>query len=173
LNDSSLLDAGGSVGYMVNPHNAGDGGHHFSLTFLAMLCAALAIGAVSSPSEDDSLVPSSAAFFYALSQQALGIWDTHVSSSASMSKGDAEQIEYLFACLLDIVYLLQSGTVAAASTYKDDDFQDEDMEPGDERHNDDSQIASSLVREAPSFLLAKDLPLLRSGRWSLLPGICN
>ena len=153
LNQSSLLDTGGSVGHMVRPPNAGDGGPHSSLTFFAITCAALAIGAVSSLSEDDSaLAPSSAAFFYALSQQALGLWDTHVSSSTSKhstTKGDAEQIEYLFACLLNVVYLLQSGTVAAASVDKvGDDVQDDDTEIGDEPQDDDSQIVSSLVRAA-------------------------
>jgi hypothetical protein len=120
-----------------------------------MTCAALAIGAVSSPSEDDSaLMPSSAAFFYALSQQALGIWDTHVSSSSkpSTTKGDAEQMEYLIACLLNIVYLLQSDTVAAASVDKaGDDIQDEDMETDDELQDDDSHIVTSLVRAATSL----------------------
>lgn len=135
-----------------------DGGHQ-SLTFFAITCAALAIGAVSSPNEDDSaLTPSSAAFFYALSQQALGIWDTHVSSSSKPStiKGDVEHMEYLFACLLSIVYLLQSGTVAAASVDKaddDEDIQDENMETDDELQDDDSHIVTSLVRATTSLLV--------------------
>jgi len=156
-NESGLLDVDGS--YI--PQNEEDGGHQ-SLTFFAMTCAALAIGAVSSPSENDgALKPSSGAFFYALSQQALGIWDTHVSSSSSKpstTKGDAEQMEYLFACLLSIVYLLQSGTVAAASVDKADyDIQDEDAETGDELQDDDSHTVTSLVRAATSLLPIMDL----------------
>jgi hypothetical protein len=122
----------------------GDGGHS-SLPFFAVTCAALATGALSSPpSERDALVPFSAQAFYTLSQQALGIWDTHVSSLSKRptTKDDTEQLDYLLACLIGVVYLLESGTVMAASAdVVGDDVQDEDMEL-----NEDMRVVSSLVR---------------------------
>lgn len=150
LLSDSVSDVRGGFGSRTNE---GDGGHRFSLTFFAMTCAALAIGAISTTSDDRSLVPSSAAYFYALSQQALGVWSTHVSSSPSkQSKDDTEQIEFLLACLMNTVYLLLSGTVAAASTDESEgNVQQDDMEVGEGLQDDDAQIVSSLVRVHLSF----------------------
>ena len=53
---------------------------------------------------------TSPAFFYALSQQALGVWDTHVSSS--MGNGESEddrekeRTDYILACILGVGYLM-------------------------------------------------------------------
>ena len=52
----------------------------------------------------------SPAFFYALSQQALGVWDTHVSSSMGNGgrEGDREKerADYILACILGVGYLM-------------------------------------------------------------------
>ena len=53
---------------------------------------------------------TSPAFFYALSQQALGVWDTHISSS--MGNGESEddrekeRTDYILACILGVGYLM-------------------------------------------------------------------
>ena len=53
---------------------------------------------------------ASPAFFYALSQQALGVWDTHVSSSMGNGEqeGDREKerADYILACILGVGYLM-------------------------------------------------------------------
>jgi hypothetical protein len=53
---------------------------------------------------------TSSAFFYALSQQALGVWDTHVSSSMGNGEreGDREKerADYILACILGVGYLM-------------------------------------------------------------------
>jgi len=121
-----------------------------SLTFFAMMCATLAIGAASSPNDDDeSTTSESPPFFYFIAQQALGVWDTNKFSSTSWVANDCEEMEYIFACLLCIMYLLRSGaltTVVANSRREGQDY--EALE--DER----AKILSSLVccSPYPSFI---------------------
>jgi hypothetical protein len=112
----------------------------FSLTFFAQICAVLAIGAISSEIAGGEKTPTteSPAFFYALSQQALGVWDTHDSSSATTAGNIEEKLEYLFASLLGVVYFLLSGTVASAA----DSSQNNVEEDGEDE---DSRLVSTLV----------------------------
>jgi hypothetical protein len=62
---------------------------------------------------------TSPAFFYALSQQALGVWDTHVSSSMGNGEREVdremERSDYIFACILGVGYLM-SRTRLESST---------------------------------------------------------
>jgi len=113
-----------------------------SLTFFAQICAVLAIGAKSSEIAGGENTPTteSPAFFYALSQQALGVWDTYNSSSpTTTTTGDIEEeLEYLFASLLGVVYFLLSGTVASAA----DSSQNNVEESGEDE---DSRLVSTLV----------------------------
>lgn len=74
-----------------------------SLTFFAILCAIMAIGAsVSSPDVFGS-ESVDAGFLYALSQQALSVWET---SSSSTKRPEKEKILFLVACLAGVGYLL-------------------------------------------------------------------
>jgi len=87
---------------------------HRTLTFFASMCAALAIGAVSSSpsyeSNSGTTATQSPAFFYALSQQALGVWDTHTTSfgPSNAAAYDAERLQYLLACFMGMQYILLS-----------------------------------------------------------------
>ena len=114
-----------------------------SLTFFAQICAVLAIGAISSEIGGGEKTPTteSPAFFYALSQQALGVWDTHnslTSSSATTAGNIDEELEYLFASLLGVIYFLLSGTVTAAA----DSSQNNVEEDGEDEN---SKLVSTLV----------------------------
>jgi ABC-type nickel/cobalt efflux system permease component RcnA len=110
------------------------------LTFFALMCAILAMGASvpspppsaasSSPSPNSNTSPVSPrataetpAFLYALSQQALGVWDTHHTALAAghahahahahahpppptAMAEEAEKMDYLLACIAGLGYLL-------------------------------------------------------------------
>ena len=100
--DSSL--GGGRVVEDVG----GMGGEKISLPFFAVICAVLAVG--SHPSSNQGSIPSeNPAFFFALSQQALGVWDTHTSSSGNAD--ERERMDFLLASLIGMVYLIFSGSV--------------------------------------------------------------
>ncbi|KAF8153178.1 hypothetical protein B0H34DRAFT_861342 [Crassisporium funariophilum] len=115
-----------------------------SLPFFAMMCAVLAVGSYASPSPPStpshgSSSPSgfsmtglglampgmtvnqmeSPAFFYALSQQALGVWDTHTSSSGSAEEG--ERMDYVLASLIGVLYLLLSGSLSSSGMGEEGD----------------------------------------------------
>jgi hypothetical protein len=95
-----MVDDGGDVG-----------GENFSLPFFAVICAVLAVG--SHPSSNRDSAPSeNPAFFFALSQQALGVWDTHTSSSGNAE--EREQMDFLLANLIGMVYLIFSGSSGSA-----------------------------------------------------------
>ena len=98
---SRILDEGGGVG-----------GEECSLAFFAVMCAVLAVGSQSSSSNQGSIPSENPAFFYALSQQALGVWDTHASSSGNAE--EREQMDFLLASLISVVYLMLSGSSASA-----------------------------------------------------------
>ena len=150
LSQFNLLDVSGRTGFRPSE---GEVGYRSSLTFFAMMCATLAIGALSSSKRDCNLLPSTPAFLYALSQQALGIWDTHISSLPSKRSDDTEQTEYLLASLLGVLYLLESGSIAAASTDEvDDEAQEEDMESSQELQDNEAQMVTSLVCASTSLL---------------------
>ncbi|KAF9564094.1 hypothetical protein CPC08DRAFT_292792 [Agrocybe pediades] len=88
-----------------------------SLPFFASLSATLAVGAfVSSQSGSDtgSASSSNPAFLLALSQQALGVWDTHTTSfgSAHSVAYDTERLQYLLACFTGMQYLFLSWSRA-------------------------------------------------------------
>ncbi|KDR77288.1 hypothetical protein GALMADRAFT_267440 [Galerina marginata CBS 339.88] len=89
-----------------------------SLTFFATMCAVLAIGAVvpspAFPMAGLSAPTESPAFFYALSQQALGVWDTH-TTSGTQALDEAERMDYLLACLIGVEYLLLSGSAGGSA----------------------------------------------------------
>jgi hypothetical protein len=113
----NLDDSGGGTsdssfrrGGMVD--DGGDmGGESFSLPFFAVTCAVLAIG--SHPSSNQGSIPSeNPAFFFALSQQALGVWDTHTSSSGNAE--ESERMDFLLASLIGMVYLIFSGSSGSA-----------------------------------------------------------
>jgi hypothetical protein len=94
----------------------GMGGEKFSLPFFAVICAVLAVG--SHPSSNQCSNPSeNPAFFFALSQQALGVWDTHTSSSGNAE--EKERMDFLLASLIGMVYLIFSGSSGAVG--KDED----------------------------------------------------
>ena len=80
-----------------------------SLTFFAVMCAVLAVGCHSSSSQG-SIPAENPAFFFAISQQALGVWDTHTSSSGNAE--ETEQMDFLLASLISVVYLMLSGSLA-------------------------------------------------------------
>ncbi|KAF8902573.1 hypothetical protein CPB84DRAFT_1707532 [Gymnopilus junonius] len=112
--DAEMDDANGTKNKDAEEQSASGEGQ--SLTFFATMCAVLAIGSYYSSSSGDSNphATESPAFFYALSQQALGVWDTHVSStsgsssSASAAADEAERMDYLLACLVGVEYLMLS-----------------------------------------------------------------
>ena len=87
------------------------GGEKFSLPFFAVICAVLAVGSHSS-SNQGSVSSENPAFFFALSQQALGVWDTHTSSSGNAD--EREQMDFLLASLIGMVYLIFSGSSGSA-----------------------------------------------------------
>lgn len=106
-----------------NGENEDGTGDDHSLTFFAVMCAVLAIGA-SIPSSSAPLttttdaIKENPAFLYALSQQALGVWDTHTSSTSSGSAltaaEETEKLDYLLACIAGLSYLLFSNSPARA-----------------------------------------------------------
>ena len=113
------LDGGGGGGASDSNFGGGrmvdDGedmdGENFSLPFFAVICAVLAVG--SHPSSNQGSVPSeNPAFFFALSQQALGVWDTHTSSSGNAE--ERERMDFLLASLIGMVYLIFSGSSGSA-----------------------------------------------------------
>ena len=111
--DTEMDDASGT-GKNKDAEEQNAAGQGQSLTFFALMCAVLAIGAYTSSSSNDSSTSESPAFFYALSQQALGVRDTHVSSTSSSSSSssaadEAERMDYLLACLAGVEYLMLSG----------------------------------------------------------------
>lgn len=71
------------------------------LPFFAITCAVLAIGTSVSPPELLGGENINAGFLYALSQQALSVWET-----ASLRKSERDHISFLVACLAGIGYLL-------------------------------------------------------------------
>ncbi|KAF9011805.1 hypothetical protein BDQ17DRAFT_789388 [Cyathus striatus] len=87
-----------------------------ALPLFASLCAALFLGASSLP---NTLTPPSQAtspeFLYALSQQALGVWDTHRAAHMGSNTGEysrreeRERVDYLTACLLGVEGMLLRG----------------------------------------------------------------
>ena len=106
-----------------NGENGDGAGDDHSLTFFAVMCAVLAIGA-SIPSSSAPLttttdaIKENPAFLYALSQQALGVWDTHTSTTSSGSAltaaEETEKLDYLLACIAGLSYLLFSNSPARA-----------------------------------------------------------
>ncbi|KAF9485712.1 hypothetical protein BDN70DRAFT_823502, partial [Pholiota conissans] len=104
-------------------------GEDQSLTFFALMCAVLAMGASVSPPPPSSsnttnisapLSPRATtetpAFLYALSQQALGVWDTHhttlasaAHSAAGAAAEETERMDFLLACIAGLGYLLLTG----------------------------------------------------------------
>ena len=114
---ANLEDSGGggtsdsSFGGSRMVDDGGDVGEIFSLPFFAVICAVLAVG--SHPSSNRGSVPSeNPAFFFALSQQALGVWDTHTSSSGNAE--ERERMDFLLASLIGMVYLIFSGSSRSA-----------------------------------------------------------
>ena len=103
-------NSGFGVGRMVD-EGGGIGGEEFSLAFFAVMCAVLAVGSHSSFSNQSSIPAENPAFFYALSQQALGVWDTHASSSGNVE--ERERMDFLLASLIGVVYLMLSGSTSA------------------------------------------------------------
>jgi hypothetical protein len=101
-----MLDEGGGVG-----------GEDFSLTFFAVMCAVLAVGSHASSSQGSTL-SENPAFFFALSQQALGVWDTHATSSGNVEERD--QMDFLLASLISVAYLILSGSSASAVGEEED-----------------------------------------------------
>ena len=100
-----------SFGGRIVDDGGGMGGGKFSLPFFAVICAVLAVG--SHPSSNQGSVPSeNPAFFFALSQQALGVWDTDTSSSGNAE--ERERMDFLLANLIGMVYLIFSGSSGSA-----------------------------------------------------------
>ena len=98
----------------------GMGGEKASLPFFAVLCAVLAVGSHPSSSNQGSIPSENPAFFFALSQQALGVWDTHTSSSGNAE--ERERMDFLLANLIGMVYLIFSGS--SGSTVGEDEDQE-------------------------------------------------
>ncbi|KAF9045325.1 hypothetical protein BJ165DRAFT_154876 [Panaeolus papilionaceus] len=103
------------------------------LTFFALMCTVLAIGGITeraqttkqARSADSSALPGSSTssinilqatdaspspeFLYALGRQALGVWDTQVSSSSSSFKScekERQKLEYILTCSVAANYVL-------------------------------------------------------------------
>ena len=89
-----------------------------SLAFFAVICAVLAVGSHSSSSSRSSNPAENPAFFFALSQQALGVWDMHTPSSESAE--GRERMDFLLASLIGVVYLMISGSSASAAGENED-----------------------------------------------------
>ena len=87
-----------------------------SLAFFAVMCAVLAVGSYSS-SGQSSIPVENPVFFFALSQQALGVWDTYTSSSGNVE--DREQMNFLLANLISVVYLMLSESSTVVGEDKD------------------------------------------------------
>lgn len=75
----------------------GTQGTRMSLTFFAVLCAGLAVGA-----QRCHKTTTDPSFLYVLSQQALGVWETCSGGSAD----EKERVEYMQACLLGLQVLI-------------------------------------------------------------------
>lgn len=87
------------------------------LPFFAAVCGALALGALELAcenhrrSDDMASVPihaPDASYWYALSAQALSVYESGFSSSGSATEYN---LEYLTACLLQTVFLIRGGAV--------------------------------------------------------------
>ena len=110
LDDSGGGDSGFGGGRIIDD-GGGMGGEKFSLPFFAVICAVLAVGSHSS-SNQGSIPSENPAFFFALSQQALGVWDMHTSSSGNTE--ERERMDFLLANLIGMVYLIFSGSLGSA-----------------------------------------------------------
>lgn len=119
VQDTDMDDAGGGSSKNATKANAdpADENEDISLTFFAIMCAVLAIGASIPPAAGSPIssstadaIKSSPAFLFALSQQALGVWDTHASSVTfgipSAAAEESEKLDYLLACIAGLCYLL-------------------------------------------------------------------
>ena len=112
---------GSSVGGgRIVDDGGGMGGEKYSLPFFAVICAVLAVGSHPSSSNQGSIPSENPAFFFALSQQALGVWDTHTSSSGNAE--ERERMDFLLASLIGMVYLTFSGS--SGSTVGEDEEQE-------------------------------------------------
>jgi len=154
LDDGGSGGSNGDRGSSENGEGAGMEGEQ-SLTFFAKMCAVFAVGAsVSSPATSGMASTESPAFFYALAQQALGVWDTHISSSGSAGIEERERMDYLFACLVGVIYLLHSGSAVG--------------EGGDQSEKDsDSGLIYTLV-SFENAIPGRDLNFRRLEKWSPL-----
>lgn len=106
-NGGGTSNSGSGGGRILD--EGGVAGEEFSLAFFAVMCAVLAVGSSSSQGSSPSENP---AFFFALSQQALGVWDTHASSSGIAE--ERERMDFLLASLISVVYLLLPGSSVSA-----------------------------------------------------------
>ena len=79
-----------------------DGGGETSLSFFGSMCAVLAVGAhAASPSRNGENSTNTPAFLYALSQQALEVWEPHASSAGLEGP---ERMDFLLESLVSTLY---------------------------------------------------------------------
>jgi len=140
-----IVDEGGGIGRKDE---------ELSIAFFAVMCAVLAVGSQSSSSSQGFIPAENPAFLFALSQQALGVWDTHTSTSGNVE--EREQMDFLLASLIGVVYLMLSGSLASAVE------EDEDIEGTNLVYPLVRRFSSSNCRNNSNFL-----PIfgLRWARW--------
>ncbi|KAF8804356.1 hypothetical protein BYT27DRAFT_7243763 [Phlegmacium glaucopus] len=122
------------------------GEEEFSLPFFAVMCAVLAVGSHSSSSGQGFIPAEDPAFLFALSQQALGVWDTHTSTSGHAE--EREQMDFLLASLIGVMYLMLSGSSASAVG------EDEDTEGANPVY----PLVGKMVNAARGMGLGRDNP---------------
>lgn len=110
-----------------------DGGGETSLSFFGCMCAVLAVGAHAAPSRSGENSTNTPAFLYALSQQALGVWETH-AAGAGAGVEEPERMDFLLASLVSTVYVLYSRSTLSSSSSS-----------GEEDGGDTGAVVSPLV----------------------------
>ena len=96
-----------------------DGGGETSLSFFGCMCAVLAVGAHAAlPGRNGENSANTPAFLYALSQQALGVWETH---AASAGVEEPERMDFLLASLVSTVYVLYSRSALSSPPSGEED----------------------------------------------------
>ncbi|PPQ68610.1 hypothetical protein CVT24_005428 [Panaeolus cyanescens] len=175
-----------------------------SLTFFALMCTVLAIGGIveraetakqAKPDESPSQPGPSASstgilqsmdlspspeFLYALGRQALGVWDTHVSSSSSFcgaSDREKQRLEYILTCCAAANYVLL-GLELGIRPNRDGMFDGGDdsdsegavdalpgqVEAGDEGQEEERKHEESIRRKAGRIIYGLVGKMVNSGR---------
>lgn len=159
LNDRSGISYATGPGDTSYPSDGANGPEHLnsdrlgSLPFFSVACAVLAVGSSVSPLELLGGENINAGFLYALSQQALSIWET-----SSSQKGERDYISYLVACLIGANYLL----IVTPDTSQDSKEMESRIEAAGK-----ARAVFPLVGHSHHFITPPLLTVLhRSEKWS-------